>query len=166
MPLGIGDIIPVVTFTTYAGGEWATITTDELFTGKRVVVFGLPGAFTPACNDAHLPGYITHHHSIKQAGIDAIYCVSVNDTFVMHAWGKSQGIIDEITMIPDGNAEFTKGMGMDVDKSALGLGTRSWRYAMVVKDGVIEKIFEEDRTAQGVPVTVTSAETILAYLSQ
>ncbi len=137
-----GQRVPNVTFRVREGNDWKDVTTDELFKGKNVVVFSLPGAFTPTCSSTHLPRYNELAPAFKQHGIDAILCVSVNDTFVMNEWAKDQESAN-ITMIPDGNGEFTEGMGMLVDKAGLGFGKRSWRYSMLVKDGVVDKMFIE-----------------------
>ena len=160
MPLQIGDKIPSVIFKTRKDGDWHDVSTDDIFAGKRVVVFALPGAFTPTCTSVHLSGYLAKHKKITDAGVDALYCLAVNDSFVMNAWAKDQGIGDAFAMLPDGNAEFSKGMGLDTDLSAVGFGVRSKRYSMVVKDGVIEKIFIE----QGTDVEVSDVDTMLDYL--
>jgi glutaredoxin-like protein len=139
------------------------VTTDELFAGKTVVVFSLPGAFTPTCSSAHVPGYNNLASVFKANGVDEILCVSVNDTFVMNEWAKDQKA-DSLTFIADGNGEFTEGMGMLVDKSDLGFGKRSWRYSMLVKDGTIEKMFIEPEVP-GDPFEVSDAETMLKYIN-
>jgi glutaredoxin-like protein len=139
------------------------VTTDELFAGKTVVVFSLPGAFTPTCSSAHVPGYNNLASVFKADGVDEILCVSVNDTFVMNEWAKDQKA-DSLTFIADGNGEFTEGMGMLVDKSDLGFGKRSWRYSMLVKDGTIEKMFIEPEVP-GDPFEVSDAETMLKYIN-
>ena len=123
--------------------EWKDLTTDDIFKGKRVVLFALPGAFTPTCSTSHLPRYEELSEDFKRRGVDAIVCLSVNDAFVMHQWGKGQNA-KHVFLLPDGNAEFTRKMGMLVDKDNLGFGMRSWRYSMVVDDGVIEKMFIEE----------------------
>lgn len=133
-----GQNIPQVTFPTRQNGNWVNLTTDELFKNKTVIVFSLPGAFTPTCSSSHLPRYNELLPVFKEHGVDEILCVSVNDTFVMNAWKQEQEA-ENITFIPDGNGEFTEGMGMLVDKSELGFGKRSWRYSMLVKNGVVEK---------------------------
>ena len=158
-----GQEVPKVTFRTRLQNEWVNVTTDELFNGKTVIVFSLPGAFTPTCSSTHVPGYSEMVSVFKDNGIDDIICVSVNDTFVMNEWSKEQSA-HNITFIPDGNAEFTEGMGMLVDKSDLGFGKRSWRYSMLVKDGVIEKMFVEPEVA-GDPFEVSDAETMLNYIN-
>ena len=127
-------------FVFRENGEFVTKPSLDLFTGKRVVIFSLPGAFTPTCSAYQLPGFEERFEEFVQLGIDDIYCISVNDGFVMNAWGKDQGI-EKVKLIPDGNAHFTRSMGYLVRKSNLGFGERSWRYAAVVNDGVIEKIF-------------------------
>jgi thioredoxin-dependent peroxiredoxin len=146
--------------------EWKSVTSSEVFGGKRVVLFALPGAFTPACSDSHLPGYETRYDEFRQIGIDEVICLSVNDAFVMFQWAKSQNI-SKLFMLPDGNADFTRRMGMLVDRSRNGMALRSWRYSMFVDDGVIRKIFAEPDIRDnppGVGVTVSGAETMLAYL--
>lgn len=160
-----GDRIPSCTFHTRQDGEWKDVTTDEIFAGKKVVVFALPGAFTPTCSSTHLPGYMARSEALKAAGVDAIYCLSVNDTFVMNAWAKDQGVDDEVGMIPDGNGEFSEGMGLLVDKAAIGFGKRSWRYSMLVEDGVIKQMFIEDMNAPGDPFKVSDADTMLAHIN-
>ena len=160
MPLQVGDKVPSVTFNIRKDGDWAELSTDALFTGKRVVVFALPGAFTPTCTATHLSGYLAKHKKVLDAGAHALYCLAVNDSFVMNAWAKDQGIGDAIGMLPDGNADFTKAMGLDNDLSVVGFGVRSKRYAMVVNDGTIEALFVE----QGGDVTVSGVDNILDYL--
>lgn len=158
-----GQRVPEVTFRTRRGGEWVDLTSQELFGGQRVVLFALPGAFTPTCSTSHLPRYEELYESFQKAGIDAVYCLSVNDTFVMNAWGEDQGV-ENVGLIPDGNGEFSKGIGMLVDKDQLGFGARSWRYSMVVNDGVIEKQFIEP-DVPGDPYEVSDADTMLSYLA-
>lgn len=158
-----GQKVPTVTFRTRQNDEWVNVTTDELFNGKSVVVFSLPGAFTPTCSATHLPGYNEYAGLFKQNGIDDIICMSVNDTFVMNAWAVNQEA-ENITVIPDGNGEFTEGMGMLVGKEDLGFGKRSWRYSMLVKDGTIEKMFIEP-DVPGDPFEVSDAETMLNYIN-
>lgn len=146
--------------------RWHNLSTDTLFTGKRIVVFALPGAFTPTCSSTHLPGYEKLYDEIINQDIDDIYCLSVNDAFVMYQWAKSLDI-HKVKMLPDGNAEFTRKMGMLVKKDNLGFGMRSWRYSMVVNEGLIERIFVEpgfsDNCATD-PFEVSDAETMLEYL--
>lgn len=158
-----GKRVPNVTFHVREGNEWKDVTTDDLFKGKTVVVFSLPGAFTPTCSSTHLPRFNELAPAFKSNGVDAIYCVSVNDTFVMNEWAKDQEC-GNITLIPDGNGEFTEGMGMLVDKKGLGFGKRSWRYSMLVKDGVVEKMFIEPEV-EGDPFEVSDADTMLNYIN-
>ncbi|HDG1725576.1 TPA: glutathione peroxidase [Vibrio cholerae] len=158
-----GQTIPQVTFPTRQGDAWVNVTTDELFKGKTVIVFSLPGAFTPTCSSTHLPRYNELFPVFKEHSVDSILCVSVNDTFVMNAWKDDQNA-DNITFIPDGNGEFTDGMGMLVDKNDLGFGKRSWRYSMLVKDGVVEKMFIEPNEP-GDPFKVSDADTMLKYIA-
>jgi glutaredoxin-like protein len=139
------------------------ITSDELFGGKTVVVFSLPGAFTPTCSSSHVPRYNQLARELRANGVDDIVCLSVNDAFVMNEWQATQHA-DEIRFIPDGNGEFTQGMGMLVDKEDLGFGKRSWRYSMLVKDGVVDKMFIEPEVP-GDPYEVSDADTMLAYLA-
>lgn len=158
-----GQRVPNVIFRTRQNNQWVDVTTDDLFAGKTVAVFSLPGAFTPTCSSTHLPGYNELAKVFKENGVDDIICISVNDPFVMDEWAKSQNAKNIIT-IPDGNGEFTEGMGMLVDKADLGFGKRSWRYSMLVKDGVIEKMFIEPEKP-GDPFEVSDAETMLRYIN-
>lgn len=158
-----GERVPSITFKTRQDGQWVDIKTDELFAGKTVIVFALPGAFTPTCSSTHVPGYNELAKVFKENGVDEIVCVSVNDTFVMNEWKKTQAA-ENITFLPDGNGEFSAQMGMLVDKDDLGFGKRSWRYSMLVKDGVIEKMFIEPEVA-GDPFEVSDAETMLRYIN-
>lgn len=167
--------VPHVVFKTRVRDEsvpgpnpyrWQDITTQEIFGGKRVVLFALPGAFTPTCSSTHLPRYEELYDEFKAQGIDSIVCLSVNDAFVMFQWGKQQGA-QNVFLLPDGNGEFSRKMGMLVEKSNLGFGMRSWRYAMVVNDGKIEKMFIEDEFGDNCPTdpfAVSDADTVLAYL--
>ena len=161
-----GYEIPQVEFVFRENGEFVNRTSKELFDGKRVVIFSLPGAFTPTCSAYQLPGFEEKYDDFIGNGIDAIYCISVNDGFVMNAWAKDQGI-EKVKLIPDGNAYFTRSMGMLVTKSNLGFGERSWRYAAVIDKGIIEKLFVEAGkrdNADTDPYEVTNPETILSYL--
>lgn len=162
LPNHEGKKIPSVVFRTRQGDAWKDVSTDDLFKGKTVVVFSLPGAFTPTCSSTHLPRYNELAHVFKKHGVDDILCVSVNDTFVMNAW-KADQEAENITVVPDGNGEFTKGMGMLVSKNNLGFGDRSWRYSMLVKDGVVEKMFIEPEK-DGDPFEVSDADTMLKYI--
>lgn len=158
-----GQNVPEVTFKTRANGDWKDVTTKDLFAGKKVVVFSLPGAFTPTCSSTHLPRYNDLAPLFKKNGVDSIVCVSVNDGFVMEAWGVDQEA-ENITLIPDGNGDFSEGMGMLVDKSAIGFGKRSWRYSMLVNDGKVEKMFiEPDKP--GDPFEVSDADTMLNFVN-
>ena len=167
--------VPDVVFKTRVRDEslegpnpfrWQDRTTEELFGGKRVALFALPGAFTPTCSSTHLPGYEKLYDDIKAQGIDEIFCLSVNDAFVMFQWGKQQGV-QKVFLLPDGSGEFTRKMGMLVAKDNLGFGLRSWRYSMVVNDGTIEKMFIEpgfSDNAPDDPFENSDADTMLAYL--
>lgn len=158
-----GQAVPSVTFATRANDQWQQVTTEDIFAGKTVVLFSLPGAFTPTCSSTHLPRYNELANTFKQHGVDDIVCVSVNDTFVMNAWAADQEA-ENVRLIPDGNGEFTQGMGLLVDMAALGFGKRSWRYSMLVKDGVIEKMFIEP-DLPGDPFEVSDADTMLNYIA-
>ncbi|MVW73127.1 MULTISPECIES: glutathione peroxidase [unclassified Bordetella] len=158
-----GQRVPNVTFPVREGNEWKQVTSDDIFKNKTVVVFSLPGAFTPTCSSTHLPRYNELAPAFFAEGVDSIVCVSVNDTFVMNEWAKDQES-SNITLLPDGNGDFTEGMGMLVDKRNLGFGKRSWRYSMLVKDGVIEKMFIEPEK-DGDPFEVSDADTMLAYFA-
>lgn len=159
----IGQRVPRCTFRTRRGHEWVDVTTDEIFNGKTVVVFSLPGAFTPTCSSSHVPRYNQLVPAFQAAGVDAVVCISVNDAFVMNEWQARQNA-SRVTFVPDGNGEFTQGMGMLVDKADLGFGSRSWRYSMLVRDGVIEKQFIEPDVL-GDPFEVSDADTMLAYIA-
>lgn len=167
--------VPDVVFKTRVRDEsvpgpnpyrWEDKTTQDIFGGKKVIVFSLPGAFTPTCSSNHLPRYEELYDEFKALGVDEIVCVSVNDAFVMFKWGKEIGA-NKVFLLPDGNGEFTRKMGMLVDKSNLGFGMRSWRYSMLVNDGNIEKIFTEEGYGDNCPTDpfeVSDADTMLAYL--
>ena len=158
-----GRPVPKVTFKTRTGQQWKDVTTDAVFKGKTVVAFCLPGAYTPTCSSTHLPRYNELAGVFKANGVDDIVCMSVNDAFVMNEWGQDQEA-GNLTLLPDGNGEFAAGMGMLVDKSAIGFGKRSWRYSMLVKDGVIDKMFiEPDKP--GDPFEVSDADTMLNYIN-
>jgi peroxiredoxin len=167
--------VPEVVFKTRGRDEsvggsnpyrWQDMTTSDIFAGKKVVVFSLPGAFTPTCSSNHLPRYEELYDEFKSQGVDTIVCVSVNDAFVMFQWGQKVGA-KNVFLLPDGNGEFTRKMGMLVDKSNLGFGMRSWRYSMLVNDSTIEKIFVEPDFGDNCPIDpfeVSDADTMLAYL--
>jgi peroxiredoxin len=169
------DRVPNVVFKTRVrdesiGGEnpfkWQDVSTADIFTGKKVVVFSLPGAFTPTCSTSHLPRYEELYNEFKSQGVDEIYCISVNDAFVMYQWGLKQGA-KNVKLLPDGNGDFTKEMGMLVDKANLGFGKRSWRYSMLVEDGKIDKVFAESGQSdnhENDPFEVSDADTMLAYI--
>ncbi|MDF0606555.1 glutathione peroxidase [Neisseriaceae bacterium TC5R-5] len=158
-----GQRVPNVTFHTRVNNEWKDVTTADLFTGKTVAVFSLPGAFTPTCSSTHLPRFNELAPAFFANGVDSILCVSVNDTFVMNEWAKDQDA-ENLVMVPDGNGDFTAGMGMLVDKQDLGFGKRSWRYSMLVKDGVVDKMFIEPQEP-GDPFKVSDADTMLDYIN-
>ncbi|MCP3675895.1 MAG: glutathione peroxidase [Gammaproteobacteria bacterium] len=158
-----GQNVPSVKFKVQEDNEWEAWSSDKLFAGKKVIVFSLPGAFTPTCSSSHLPRYNELASVFNKEGIDEIYCVSVNDTFVMNAWKEEQDA-QNIKFLPDGNGEFSEGMGMLVDKTSIGFGKRSWRYSMVVNDCVIEKMFIE-LDVPGDPFEVSDADTMLDYVS-
>jgi len=158
-----GQRVPEVTFKTRTpDGQWKDVKTSDVFAGKKVVLFSLPGAFTPTCSNAHVPRYNELLPELKARGVDSVVCVSVNDAFVMTQWAKDQHA-ENITFIPDGNGDFSDKMGMLVDKSAIGFGKRSWRYSMLVDDGVIKKMFIEPEK-DGDPFEVSDADTMLKFL--
>jgi len=167
--------VPAATFKTRVrdesiGGDnpfrWQELSTDDIFKGKKVVVFSLPGAFTPTCSTSHLPRYEELYDEFKALGVDQIICISVNDAFVMYQWGLKQGA-KNVFLLPDGSGEFTRKMGMLVDKDNVGFGYRSWRYSMLVDDGEIKKMFVEPGFSDNCPTDpfeVSDADTMLAYL--
>ena len=173
--LGEGDTVPSVTFKTRVRDDsiegdnpytWKDMTTDDYFKGKKVIVFSLPGAFTPTCSTYQLPGFEKMHEDFTQMGIDDVYCLSVNDSFVMNKWANSQNL-QYVKVIPDGNGEFTEKMGMTCPFRNRGFGPRSWRYAMIVDDGIIEKMFVEPNRvddSEDDPYGESSPENILEYL--
>ncbi len=163
LPRKEGQAVPEVTFKTRRGHEWVDVTSSELFKGKNVIVFSLPGAFTPTCSSSHVPRYNQLAKTFKKHGIDEIVCVSVNDAFVMNEWQKIQNA-NNIRFIPDGTGEFTNEMGLLVNKDDLGFGMRSWRYSMLVKDGIIDKLFVEPEVP-GDPFENSDADTMLNYLA-
>ena len=163
LPNHEGRRVPDVTFRVRENNEWKNVTTHDLFDGKTVAVFSLPGAFTPTCSSTHLPRFNELAPAFFENGVDSILCVSVNDPFVMSEWAKDQECANVI-LVPDGNGDFTAGMGLLVDKSDLGFGKRSWRYSMLVKDGVVQKMFIEPQKP-GDPFEVSDADTLLAYVN-
>jgi peroxiredoxin len=160
MTIKVGDALPQATFTTFGPDGPKPITTDEIFKGKTVALFAVPGAFTPTCSARHLPSFKQHTAELKGKGVDQIACVSVNDVFVMKAWGENQGVGDDILMLADGNGAFTKAVGLALDASRFGMGERSQRYSMIVKDGVVKELNVE----QGGEYRVSSAEYMLEQL--
>ena len=169
------DRVPDATFHTRVRNEalegpnpfeWKAVEAAETFSGRNVVLFAVPGAFTPACSETHLPGYETAHDAFTALGVDEVICLSVNDAFIMRQWAVSQGI-EKVRMLPDGNGEFSRKMGMLVERTSTGMGFRSWRYAMHAVDGEFRRMFVEPGYADnppGVPVKISDAETMLAYL--
>ena len=160
MAIKVGDKVPAAKLQIKTKDGVQTKTTDEIFGGKRVVLFALPGAFTPTCSAKHLPGFVNNHQALKSKGIDSVACLSVNDAFVMDAWGKDQGVEDKVMMLADGNGEFTKAVGLSMDGTGYGMGLRSQRYAMVLDNGVIKTLNVEAPGA----FEVSSAEAILKAL--
>jgi peroxiredoxin len=160
MALQVGDHVPEATFMTSGADGPAPVTSDQIFKGKTVALFAVPGAFTPTCSAKHVPGFKAHAAEFRAKGVDTIACVSVNDVFVMKAWGEAQGAGDDIVMLADGNGDFTRAMGLEMDGSRFGMGQRSQRYSALVKDGVIKEINVES----GGEFRVSSAEYMLAQL--
>ena len=160
MTIQVGDKLPSAKFKTMQGGAMTDIASEAVFAGKKVVLFAVPGAFTPTCSAQHLPGFVGKADEIRAKGVDTIACVSVNDAFVMDAWGKDQGVGDKVLMLADGNGDFARALGLDFDGSGIGFGIRSQRYALVAEDGVVKKL------AVDKPMTfeVSSAEAILKDL--
>lgn len=161
MTIKVGDKMPAGAFRVMTAEGPASLSSDELFNGKKVVLFSVPGAFTPACSAKHLPGYIQHADALKAKGVDTIACLSVNDVFVMSAWGKDQGAGDKVTMLADGNADYVKALGLTLDASGFGMGTRGERFALVVDGGVVKQLHRE---AAASDVKASAAENILANL--
>jgi peroxiredoxin len=160
MTIKVGDKIPNVTISQATAEGPKPVSTEEFFKGKTVALFALPGAFTPTCSAKHLPGFKQHAGDIKAKGVDVIACLSVNDAFVMRAWGEDQAVGDDIVMLGDGNGDFTKAVGLELDGSRFGMGPRSQRYSMIVKDGVVKELNVE----QGGEFKVSSADYQLAQL--
>lgn len=160
MTIKVGDRIPSMTLTHMTADGPAEISTDEIFGGKRVVLFAVPGAFTPTCSAQHLPGFVNNADAIKGRGVDTIACLAVNDPFVMGAWGKDHNVGDKVLMLADGNGDFTRAIGMEFDLSSLGLGVRSQRYAMIVEDGVVKAL----NVDEGGGLEVSKAEAVLDQL--
>jgi glutaredoxin-like protein len=164
LPSREGKPVPNVTFRYRENGEWKETNSDKLFKGRTVAVFSLPGAFTPTCSSTHLPRFNELAPTFKENGVDQVVCIAVNDPFVMEEWAKSQECTD-VFMLPDGNGSFTEQMGMLVDKSDLNFGKRSWRYSMLVRNGIIEKMFIEP-DEPGDPFKVSDADTLLHYVNK
>ena len=160
MTIQVGDRLPSATLTTMTAEGPKPLTTSELCEGKKVVLFAVPGAFTPTCSVQHLPGYVDNAQSLKDKGVDTVACVSVNDPFVMGAWGTDREVGEDLMMLSDGNGDFTAAIGLEMDGSGFGLGTRSQRYAMIIDDGVVSTLNVES----GPGLDVSSAETILSEL--
>lgn len=159
MTIKAGDKIPAVTLKTMGEKGPVDISTDDIFKGKKVLLFAVPGAFTPGCSITHLPGYVVNADKIKAKGVDTIACMAVNDAFVMDAWGKSQNA-EELLMLGDGNGDFTAALGLELDGTGFGLGKRSQRFAMLVEDGTVTHLNVEP----GPGIDVSSAETMMALL--
>lgn len=160
MTIKVGDKIPAAVMTTMTADGPGPVSTEEFFAGKKTVLFSVPGAFTPTCSAKHLPGFITHADDILSKGVDQIACMSVNDVFVMHAWGKDAGVEDKVTMLADGNGDFTTAIGLELDGTGFGMGKRSQRFAMIVEDGTVTALNVEDPGA----FQVSSAEHVLTQL--
>ncbi len=161
MSISVGDKIPAATVTTMTDEGPQPISSEDFFAGRKVVMFGVPGAFTPTCHNQHLPGFVRHLDAIKAKGVDTIACLSVNDVFVLDAWAQSADAGKAVTFLADGNAELTKALGLELDASGFGMGTRSQRFSMIVDDGVVQAINIEPQAGQA---EVTSADAILANL--
>ncbi len=160
MAIKIGERIPAASVHTMTKDGMTKLSTDDIFKGKKVVLFALPGAFTPTCSAKHLPGFVKHADAIKARGVDTIACLSVNDAFVMDAWGKAQNAGDKVILLADGNADFSKAVGLTMDGSGYGMGLRASRYAMVVEDGVVKALNAEAPGA----FEVSSAEAVMKLL--
>lgn len=161
MTIKAGDKMPSGTFKTMTADGPSDVSTDDLFAGKTVVLFSVPGAFTPACSATHLPGFVSNADAIKAKGVDTVACMAVNDVFVMGAWGNDQGAGDKVTLLADGNAEYAKALGLELDASGFGMGTRGSRFAIIVKDGTVDKLLCEAAPSD---VKESSAENVLANL--
>lgn len=161
MPIKVGDTLPAATLRKLGDGGIEEVATEALTKGKKVVLFAVPGAFTPTCSEQHLPGFMQHADAIKSKGVDTIACVTVNDPFVVAEWSKVSNAAGKVDILSDGNAEFTKAVGLELDASGFGLGTRSQRYAMIIEDGVVKTLLVEDVPTQA---EISSANAILAAL--
>lgn len=161
MSIKAGDRVPEGSFGIMKGGAPGSMSADELFAGKRVVLFGVPGAFTPTCSKTHLPSFVQNRDALRAKAVDTVACLAVNDVFVMDAWGKSAGAEGKVLMLADGNATYTKALGLELDASGFGMGTRSQRFAMVVKDGVVEKLMVEPSAGE---CTISGGPSVLESL--
>lgn len=161
MAIAVGNRLPDITFRVMTPGGPASRSTDDIFAGKRVVLFAVAGAFTPTCSNAHLPGFLTHLDAFKAKGIDTIACTAVNDVHVMHAWALSMGADGRLTFLPDGNGDFARAMGLEQDGTPSGMGTRSKRYAMLVEDGVVKALNVDERRGS---TEMSAAEVLLAAI--
>lgn len=160
MTIKVGDKLPNVTLSTMTEEGPKPVSVEELCAGKKVVLFAVPGAFTPTCSNQHLPGFVSNSAALKEKGVDVVACISVNDPFVMAAWGKDRNVAEDMLMLADGNAEFTSALGLEMDVSGFGMGIRSQRYAMIVDNGVVSTLNIES----GPVLDVSSAEEVLAAL--
>jgi len=160
MSISVGDRMPAGSFGVMTSDGPDSISTEELFAGKKVVLFSVPGAFTPTCSAKHLPGYVEHAGTLKARGVDTIACMAVNDVFVMNAWGKDQNVGDKVTMLADGNGDYARALGLDLDASGFGMGQRGQRFAVVVDDGVATGVYVEEPGE----FKVSAAEAVLATL--
>jgi len=161
MAIKVGDKVPAGSFGVMTASGPGAMTSDELFKGKRVILFAVPGAYTPTCSKTHLPSFVQNSAALKGKGIDTVACMAVNDVFVMDAWGKSSGADGKVLMLADGNATYTKALGLDLDASGFGMGTRSQRFAIVAKDGVVEQLEVEPSAGQ---CTISGGESILSKI--
>jgi len=157
MTIKVGDKVPSATLMQMKGGAPQPVKTDDFFAGRKVALFGLPGAFTPTCSAKHLPGFVQHADELRQKGVDAIACLSVNDAFVMGAWGENQNVGDKVAMLADGNGEFTRALGLEMDASRFGMGHRSQRFSMLVDNGFVKQLNIEEPGS----FSVSSAEHML-----
>jgi len=160
MTIKVGDKVPSATLMEMKGGSPHPVKTDDLFSGKKIVLFALPGAFTPTCSAKHVPGFVQHADDLTKKGLDSIACISVNDAFVMGAWGENQKAGDKVMMLADGNGDFTRAVGLEMDASKFGMGKRSQRYSMVIDNGVVKELNVEEPGA----FSVSSAEHVLKQL--
>ena len=160
MTIEVGGKLPLGSLAVMTGDGPDSLTTDALFKGKKVVLFSVPGAFTPTCSDEHLPGFLANAEQIKAKGVDTIACLAVNDVFVMDAWGKSKNVADKVLMLADGNGEYTKALGLSLDATGFGMGTRGQRFSLIANDGVVTHL----NVDEGGGLDVSSAENTLKHL--